>query len=510
MSVNISNAVNVSLNQSGALAQADNQNVVCVVTTNSTIGLSENNRTESFTDLGSVGLTFGTTSNEYGFAQTFFSTKPNSTNAGGRLVFGYRGVGGGDPEVSGSLNSGFISDVSSLVSTLQTISDGYFTITESGFSYDITGLDFTGIVDFIDASLIISNAVSNQFGGSAFFADFGGNEGQLIITTASSGSSATIEPVVDNGLTGTFVGNTLLLTSGTGAIAINGSDATGGATETVAQALDAINEEVPCKGFVFIDEASDSLEIAERAAYAQASQVLIYEVFSSEFNLETEVGNPVWDAKLSGQKYFRMLYSKANNRRMAVSYMARMHSVNFNRENSAITMQFKELAVQPESYTQSEVDAAKNVGLDIYTTFKNNVPALLTSGANDYTDNVYNLMAFVEDIKVNTFNILKGTSTKIAQTVQGVNQLIDVLEKTSIKFVNAGFIAPGTWTSTDTFGDLDTFNKNIELNGFYWLAGSLAAQSQAERQSRVSPVLQGAIKSAGAIHQADIVINFNE
>jgi hypothetical protein len=37
----------------------------------------------------------------------------------------------------------------------------------------------------------------------------------------------------------------------------------------------------------------------------------------------------------------------------------------------------------------------------------------------------------------------------------------------------------------------------------------LKDQPQADRQARKSPVLQGAVKNAGAIHSVDIIINFN-
>jgi len=69
--------------------------------------------------------------------------------------------------------------------------------------------------------------------------------------------------------------------------------------------------------------------------------------------------------------------------------------------------------------------------------------------------------------------------------------------------------APGTWSSPDYFGDRETFERNIEENGFYWIAGALADQPQSDRQVRKSPVLQGAVKNAGAIHSASIIINFN-
>jgi hypothetical protein len=172
-------------------------------------------------------------------------------------------------------------------------------------------------------------------------------------------------------------------------------------------------------------------------------------------------------------------------------------------------MNLKELSVAAEEYTQSEITAAYNVGLDIYTTIKN-TPVVLTSPANDFTDNVYNIIAFVDAIQTDTFNLLKQTGTKIPQTKKGVNQLIDQAEKTTRGFVRAGVFAPGTWSSPDYFGNRETFEQNILNNGFYFLAGSLADQPQVDRQNRLSPVLQGAVKNAGAIHKADIIINFNK
>jgi hypothetical protein len=47
------------------------------------------------------------------------------------------------------------------------------------------------------------------------------------------------------------------------------------------------------------------------------------------------------------------------------------------------------------------------------------------------------------------------------------------------------------------------------MNGFYVLGGKLSEQAQVDRQLRKSPVIQVAVKNAGAIHKVDIIINFN-
>jgi hypothetical protein len=147
-------------------------------------------------------------------------------------------------------------------------------------------------------------------------------------------------------------------------------------------------------------------------------------------------------------------------------------------------MQLKSLSgVSAETYTDGEVSKAYNVGLDIFTTIKD-VPVILTSPANDFFDNVFNLIAYVNAVQVDTFNLLKQTATKIAQTQKGVDTIVAIVEKTTRGLLRAGVFASGTWSSPDFFGDIDVFNRNIEQLGFYVKAGSLAEQSQVDRQLR--------------------------
>lgn len=206
--------------------------------------------------------------------------------------------------------------------------------------------------------------------------------------------------------------------------------------------------------------------------------MLMYDVFSGSDYLELDTDNVVWTIKLAGYTNYRMLYSAADNRKLAASYMARAHTVNFAGENTALTMNLKELAVPAEDYTQTQITNAKNVGLDVYTTIKQTA-AVLCSGANNFMDERYNLIAFVDYLQVDMYNIQRQTATKIPQTRPGIAQLVDQAEKTTRQFVKAGVVAPGTWTSPDFFGDRTKFLQNIEDNGYYWLSGLLSDQSAA-------------------------------
>jgi hypothetical protein len=385
-----------------------------------------------------------------------------------------------------------------VVGALQQVSDGTLDVDVDAVTENLVGLDFQATTTLAEIVTVIDTALT---GATASISDQ-----RVVITSDTSGASSTVTFASDPG-TGTFIGQTLALTTGSGGFLTQGAAAETLTAETKLAAITELFAQVKFRGAMFIDNPTDG-ESKTLAEWGQANDVLQYDVFDSDDNLLVDPTNVVWDIKLSSLTNYRMLYSKAGNRKLAASYMARAHTVNFAAENSALTMHLKELSVAAEEYSQTEVNQAKAVGLDLYTTIKL-TPAILTSGANNFTDERYNLIAFVDFLQIDMYNLLKQTSTKIPQTRRGVNQLIDQAEKTTTQFVRAGVYAPGEWSSPDTFGDLETFKRGIRTNGFYWLAGSLAAQAQNAREARESPVLQGAVKLAGAIHSIDVLVNVN-
>ena len=498
MSVSIKNVVNVTLLQGGALAMADNPNVVAMMTSEQQGPLSSASRYRIYSEAASVAADFGTASQAYDFALSFFATQPNATNAGGFLVMGYwRGADEDVPATAASLNGAQLSEAT-VVSALQQVADGTLDVSIDGVTENLTALDFQATTTLDEIAVVIDTALT---GGTAAVVDQ-----RIVITSATTGATSLIAFATDPG-TGTFIGQTLALTTGSGGFLTQGAAAETLTAETKLAGITELRSQVKFRGAMFIDSPTDE-ESKDLAEWGQANDVLQYDVFESPANLLVDPTNVVWDIKLSGLTNYRMLYSKAGNRKLAASYMARVHTVNFGAENSALTMHLKELSVAAEEYTQTEVNNAKMVGLDLYTTIKL-TPAILTSGANVFTDERYNLIAYVDFLQIDMYNLLKQTSTKIPQTTRGVNQLIDQAEKTTIQFVRAGVFAPGTWSSPDTFGDLDTFKRGISNNGFYWLAGSLAAQAQNSREARISPVLHGAVKLSGAIHSVDILVVVN-
>jgi hypothetical protein len=494
----ITNVINVALIPEGQLAGRDNMNLIAVLTSETGV-ITSAERYRMYQDAQSVELDWGTASVVTQYANTVFGTRPNAINFGGSLIVGlHRAAAETVPASAATLKS--IQHVeTTLISQLQTISDGSFSITVDGSPVAASALDFSSAIDLDDVAAILDTAITG--------ATVSVNNGYFTVTSSTTGATSLMAFMVP-GASGTFVGGILGMSDGSGATLTQGAASTVLPIETKVESLSALKAKINFKGACFTDLMLDA-EVPAVAAWAQANQTLVYNVFTGQTYLAVDPSNPVWQVKLSSQTSFRMLYSKTGNRLMAASYMARTHTVNFNAENSAITMNLKELNVPAESMDgQTEINAAKRVGLDIYVTIKD-TPVVLTSGANDYVDNVYNIIAFIDAIQTDMFNLLKGTGTKIAQTTRGTNQITGQAEKTTRGFVRAGVFAPGTWSSPDSFGNFDTFNRNIEQFGFYWLIGLLKDQPQADRQARKSPVLQGAVKNAGAIHSVDIIINFN-
>lgn len=498
----IDNVINVTLLPEGVAVARDNMNVVTVITSQQTGPLSSANRYELYSNSADVATDFGTDSDMYAHAIAFFGNTPNPTNAGGVLVAGYwRGASETVAASAAVLTGAQLTEVT-VVDSAQAISDGSFDIDVDGTTVNITAMDLRTVTSLADIVTLLDNEVTGITGATVTLSD----DNRIIVTSDTTGVLSLMTLTDDPG-TGTYLGTLLGMAAGTGATTVQGAAASAPVAETKIDAITALKALVNFKGFVFID-APDDADRLLLAAWAQANASLGYEVFQTAANLTIDVTNVVWNIKLGGYTNYRMLYSAAGNRVMATSYMSRAHVVNFNAERNALTMHLKAISIVAESYSEADVDAAKAVGLDIYTTIKD-VPKLLTSGVNGFTDDRYNLLAFIDAVQTDMFNVLGTTSTKIPQTQRGVNQLIDQGEKTTRGFVRAGVFAPGTWTSPDYFGDQDTFLRQVAENGFYWLAGALADQPAADRAARKSPVLQAAVKNAGAIHSADIIINFN-
>jgi len=500
--VNISNVVNVQLFTQPTSAKALNVNVIGLFTDESAVGKVDNfTRATKYFSIADVASDFGTNSQTYNFAKAFFTQQPNPTSADGYLVIGHwRSIDFDAPATNGILTGGQLSEAI-VVQTLQTITDGSFNVTiDGGTEQVITALDFNSISTLDDIVTILNSAISDAV---VTISD------QKIIITSDTTGITSIVTFLSAGASGTFIGDTLALATGTGAIKVDGVASSILSAETKLESVIAVQAVEDFISFGFIDNPIDADSIA-LSDYAQGqSSKLYYDVFDDTSNLEKVAGNPVWDIVLAGNKRTQMLYKPDGDRRSWLAYSSRSSVVKFNAQLTANTMANKELkTVLPDVIGEADLAKTKQTGLTVYTTVKD-VPNLFLSGRNSYTDDEYNTIALVDALQTDSFNLLHLTNTKIPQTTKGLLQITDTIKKTLKRFVTNGVIAPGTWTLPDRFGDLNVFDKEIETIGFYVFPNPLSSQTTDERAERETPPIQIAVKFAGAFHSIDIILNIN-
>lgn len=185
-------------------------------------------------------------------------------------------------------------------------------------------------------------------------------------------------------------------------------------------------------------------------------------------------------------------------------------SVNFNGSNTTITMHLKVLStIQPDpNITQTLLNQAIAAGVDTYPSLQG-VSAVFCSGANTFYDRVYNLQWFIGAIQVAGFNYLAQTGTKIPQTEAGMDGLKNAYGTVAEQGVTNQYLAPGTWTASVPFGNQTNFLNNIASFGYYIYSQPISQQLAVARAARQAPLVQIAIKEAGAIQSSNILIYVN-
>jgi hypothetical protein len=192
------------------------------------------------------------------------------------------------------------------------------------------------------------------------------------------------------------------------------------------------------------------------------------------------------------------------------SYVGLGLSTNFNGSNTTQTMHLKSLATvsNDPTMTQTILNLAIAAGADTYPSLQG-VPKVFCSGANSYYDQVYNLGWFVTALQVAGFNYLAQSSTKIPQTEPGMDGLKTAYRGVCQQGVANQYLAPGTWTSSTTFGVQQDFLNNIAQVGYYIWSQPVAQQSAAARAARQAPLVQIAAKQAGAVQSSSVIVYIN-
>lgn len=283
-----------------------------------------------------------------------------------------------------------------------------------------------------------------------------------------------------------------------------------GSVETLLQAVNACLQYTNWYGLAIADSAdlveADVISVAAAIEASSLSRILA--VTTADVNVLVAGNTDNIGYKLKAAGYARTFWQySSNSKYAAISAFGRAFTVNFTGSNTTITLKFKtEPGITYETLTTAQAAAIDAINGNIYVYYANDT-AIIQQGVmanGDFFDERHGLDWLQNYVQTNLYNLLYTSTTKIPQTDGGVTRLMTNVEASLDQAVNNGLIAPGVWNG-GPIGQIesgDTLTK-----GYYVYADAVANQAQSDREARKSPVIQAAIKLAGAIHYGDVQIN---
>lgn len=480
--VPLSYTINVSLSQAPSGLSDFNTNSIAIFA-NEQAGFSESFR--AYITPQAVETDFGTDSLTYKMANALYTPVPNFRTGGGMLyVFPFSGV-------SASAGSFTTDDILANVENFAQVDNGALDINIDGLVYQVRGLNFTSVKTLADVVSVL------QAQNLDINISLDGNK--IVFTSRQFGANSSVEisATTDQEVTDLSGATLLNVDAGT---AIAGENASG---QTLAEAVRAAQEQVYFGG-VLTTQLMDDETLLSNSTAIQALDCDYFEVISSLKSI-SGIGKEV---KAAGNGKTRLLAYSLSDAKIAIAtYATIAKSVNFSSSNAANTMNLKTLTgVLPDSnLNDTYVLEAKNNGVDIYAS-TGGLSVVYSNDNNGYTDDIENQLWFKKAIEVAGFNYLRQANTKVPQTESGLAGLKNAYAQVCERAIYNGVCAPGTWNGVIPFGDPEDFARNIEERGYYVYSLPISQQSKEEREGRIAPVVQIALKMSGAFHFSDVII----
>jgi len=446
-----------------------------------------------------VATDFGTSSETYKQAVAVFSQSPNIMTGGGYLVvITLETLLADSAGTMLTLPPGPLAD-------FKAVTSGGFDITFDAGLENLLTLDFSGAADYAAIATIIDTACTG--GACAYDATANEGLGGFLFTSGTTGATSLVSKL-SAPATGTDISVAGLL-NGVGNVRIINGQASD-SKEDLVSAVVRTKDLVYYFGILMTTSpiVADTLNFA---AYMQTQDKLFFLARHTAAELET-IFKLIQEGTLTHTRTLYYAVGESESQIMAAAYASRLMGINFTGSNTMNTMNLKTLAgvtPDPAAATSAIHNKATTYGFDIYVSVAGD-SATLSYGANMYSDEIYGQLWFKLALQVAGYNYLKLTNTKIPQTEPGMSGLKGAYANICLQAITVGFVASGlTRTSATTFGNPDDLKRNITDAGYFIYSQAITQQSAADRAARKAPLVQIAIKQAGAIHKSDVIVQVN-
>ncbi|MWK54683.1 DUF3383 family protein [Pseudomonas otitidis] len=450
-------------------------------------------RIRQYSNIEGVLTDFGNTAPEYLAANYFFAQSPQPS-----LVYIGRWA---KTATAALLKGGVLSTAQQAMANFTAVTAGGMKITIDGTLKTLSGIDFSGATNLNGVASVLTTKLAAA-GTCVWNAAYRRFE----ITSATTGATSTIsygEPPAS----GTDVATLMGLITGVASVPVNGV-----AAETL---LDAVTDLATMSNDWYgLQVADASLADADVLSVAQLVESLgqsrIFGVTTQSSLALDPTSTTHIGAKLKQANLKRTFWQYSSATPYATASMfGRAFTVNFQGNNTTITLKFKqEPGIAAEGLNTTQAAALKANNGNVFVNY-NNDTAIIQEGTmadGTFFDEIHGLDWLQNDVQTAVWNLLYTDSTKIPQTNGGTNRILATIESRLDQAVTNGLVAPGQWNGP-SFGAL--VSGQYLSKGYYVYAPPVETQSQADREARKAPVIQVAVKLAGAVHFVDVIINVN-
>jgi hypothetical protein len=487
--LNVSRVVDVDVSFSPQAVAAARFDTLLVMGDSDVVSTGEKLR--AYNSIEEVTNDFLTTAPEYLAADLYFAQIPQPDEL-------FIGRWARTP-TSGVVVGGILSTEERKIVHWTSIIGGSMKITIDGASaVEITGLDFSaetnlnGVASKIQAKLtgvdVLWNATHSQFS----------------ITSQSTGDTSTVS-YASAASSGTDVSAQLKLTA-----ALASTAGPGILSETPLQAVvrvDGLGWYACMFAASVMPTDVDALAVG---AYLEATtEKHLFGVTTGDTaTLDPEDDTDIATSFMLGDYYRTMVQYCSSNPYAIASIFGRAFSTDFEGTNTMLTLKFKtEPLVIGELLTATEADTLVDKRCNVYVRY-NNDTTIYQEGVMSgpaYFDEMHGLDWLANRIQTDIWNLLYQTP-KVPQTANGMNMLEARVTNALDQAVTNGLVAPGQWNAPG-FGNI--YDGYYLSTGFYVYSIPIDDQSQTDREQRIAPLIQVAVKLAGAVHFASVLLSVN-
>lgn len=444
-----------------------------------------------------VANDFGVSAPEYFAATLFFAQIPKPTTC---FIGAWARTA-----TTARLTGGPLSGQEQLLTNWTGITNGGFSVTVDGSvtPTPITGIDLSVITNLDGAASDIQTAIQAT-GAPLANATFVWNGQQFVFNGGTTGPTAALS-FLSAPTAGTDLSAQLKMTATT-----YERDAPGVAAETpIASLVRVDGRGWYAATFAASVDLTDAQHLACSAYIEAAADKHLYGLTTSEAIILDPINTTDIASQTMLADYMRTVIQYSLQTKYAIcSFFGRALTTNFEGSNTTITMKFKvEPGVIPELLSSSQASTLANKRCNVYVQY-NNGTSIVEEGVMSgraYFDEMHGLDWLANRVQTDLYNVLY-TSPKVPQTNPGVHILVTAADNGLTQGVENGLIAPGMWNAAG-FGELHY--GDILHQGWYTFAQSVDLQDQADREARIAPLIQIAVKLAGAVHFSDVLINVN-